>query len=94
MGTGHRKENQAPPSERQEELLGVVILIVVVGFHKHMHMSKQKIVHFHRVPFMVCHLHLNKAVVFKRNSRGLTLLLLENRLDCVFLNTQPLLPNP
>lgn len=73
-------------SERQEKTWAGgegMLLIVVMDFHKHVHMPKHKVVQ----------LYLNKTVFSKRNIRGLTLFPLENELDCVSLLNQPLLPN-
>lgn len=73
-------------SERQEETFAGVILTVMMDFHKHVHMSKLKL--YTLIMYSLCYVNYTSI-----NIRGRTLFLLENGLDCVFLNTQPLLSN-
>lgn len=80
-------------SERQEETFGGGDPDCGDRFSQSCAYVDHKAVHVNHIQFMVCQLYTSVKLYLKRNITGLMLFLLESGLDCVFLNTQPLLPN-
>ena len=90
-GMGKMEWGRAGPRKEglqrdRKKLLELTILMVVMDFHKHIHMSKLiKLYNLTMLSFFVCQ--FNNALLFSKWKifRGLSLFLLENGLHCAFL---------